>query len=381
MSDITDELLDELESLEHSTDDLNAKVKDANTLSAQLENTPNADTISTTALLLEACKSSQQAAQYSQETAEINLRTAQRQQQQLDDMQEIALSSRQAMRNANQESKSSKSFVSALSVTSILFVGGLAGMSSWFQYSSQQTQQSLEQQIIDIIKTENSLNQRHLNLKINELASIIELSVADIMNPPAQFDLQFELEGNDQQDQATPSVQQNLSSQNNNSSTPVSPITDRTDIALQIQTHQQSLMAAMAELKTQLNQLQNLPIAKTTAKESVAQPVQLDLSSLTPRFNSIDKQIKAQTAEIKALQTIIRHSSSTTTTTNPSSVITQNNEQNWQDIQNQMNTLSAQQKSMELVLEKLSESIKTMQQEINTPSGHYQYKNPYQYSN
>ncbi|WP_044410699.1 hypothetical protein [Thiomicrospira microaerophila] len=372
MSDITDELLDELESLEKNTEDLSAKVGDVKNTKKQLDHTPSAENISTTGLLLEACKSSQQAAQFSQETADINLRTAQKQQLQLDDMQEIALASRQAMRNANQEAKSSKSFVTALSISSILFVGGLAGASSWFLYSSQQTQQNLEQQIIDIIKTENTLNQRHLNLKINELASLIELSLADLKHPPQSFDLQFEI--------PEIPVEQNANNMLAPAKTSINP-TDTVDLNHAIQSHQQTLLTALTQLQADLHRLQEqMPITQTTQKASPSTP---DLSSLTPRFNRLENQIKTQTAEIKALQALITQRFHNQTTATPTSTTTAHtiSTQDWSALKTQINTLSEQQKSMEKRLGQLSESMTNLKQESSAPPAHYQYRNPYQYSN
>lgn len=368
MSDITDELLDELESLELNTNQLNQKVEDVKQSKKTLDHAPSADKINSTSLLLEASRVTQQAAQYSQETADINLKTSQKLQIQLDDMQEIALASRQAMRNANQDAKSSRKFVTALSVFSILTIGALTSITGWFLYSVQQDQNSLEQQVIDIIKTENNLNQRHLNLKINELASLIELSVADLKNPPEQFDLQFE--------QDMP-----ISETHQTEDVPVAVKTDTSETTLantqqlttQLESNQTALLAALTQLQRDLEQqakqLQTIP------STAMSQPT-VSFDSLNPRFASLENQLKLQINEIKALQTLIKQQP------RPQNAQPSNaNEKDWTTLSSQVNALSEQQKTIEQALEKLSESVQALQKEIATPSGHYQYRNPYQFSN
>ena len=355
MNDITDDLLDELEGLEHSTQFLNEKVKEVKSNKAELERAPSAEKISTTAMLLEACKASQQAAQMSQEAAEINIRNTQKQQTHIDDIQEVALASRQSMRSATQDIKSSKNYITALSITSILLVGGLAGASSWFLHSNQLSQQSLEQQILDIIKTENTLNQRQFNLKINELASIIELSIQDIKRPIDNFDVHFEDNQNEEHNQLDTIKLSN---------------TAETLNAL-IEKNQATLLSQLQHIQQLLNN------ADTQAAPTSPQP---NLNSLNPRFNSLDTQLRTQISEIKKIHEIL--SKQPRVQASPSlETSNQSSNSDWLDLKNQVNALTSQQKSMETVLEKLSESIKIMQDEITKPSSHYQYRNPYQYSN
>lgn len=369
MSDITDELLDELESLELNTNQLNQQVEDVKQSKKTLNHAPSADKMNSTSLLLEASRVTQQAAQFSQETADINLKTSQKLQIQLDDMQEIALASRQAMRNANQDAKSSKKFVTALSIFSIFVIGTLTTVTGWIFYSVQQDQNSLEQQVIDIIKTENNLNQRHLNLKINELASLIELSVADLKNPPERFDLQFEQNADtleQHQDEDLPAAAKTESSDTS--------IINQQQLTTQLESNQSALMSALTQLQRDLEH-QTKQWQTNQQPSALSQP-SVNFENLTPRFTSLENQLKLQINEIKALQTLIKQQP------RPQNAQPFNsNESDWTTLSSQVNTLSEQQKTIEQALEKLSESVNALQKEIATPSGHYQYRNPYQFSN
>lgn len=343
MNDITDELLEELSELETNTDFLNEKVEDAVTQKERLEHTPSSNNLSAAGLLLEACKLAQQAADTSHQSSEASLHSTNKQQTQIDELQENIISTRQTTRNIIQDSQSSKRFFGSLATTSILLLALLTAASGWILHQNQQTKQTLEQQIIDIIKTENTLNQRQLNLKINELATVIELSLNTAQAPG--FDERLE-EDYDNNERPVPAP----------------------SISEQLNQHQQHIHEELSKIKHTLEQ-QPAPAA-----------AQDFTTTLTPKLNAIERQLNTQTAQLKALQPLLnqpanRVSPSQEHTDTPRST------QEWETLNQQIKLLTLQQQSLEQALEKLSDLINTQLQETKPDSNVYQYRNPYQYKN
>lgn len=360
MTNIADELLEELETLEQTTDMLESQVQDVKDTRSKLKNAPTPQEINTAALLLEAIKATQKATENSQESAQINLRIADKQQMHLDDLQDIALSSRQAMRNASQDNKSIRSFVAGVSITAIVLLGGIAGVSAWFFYEGQKQQIAFEQSIIDIIKTENTLNQRQLNLKINELASIIEVSVEN----PISTDVNFDESLND-----TLLEQVETLAANEQLTKEITQLKQWLESATE--TNQQQLSAFLTKTNSDIAALKRS--TDTLAKNLATQPASTTaIPNLMPRFNALDTQLKQ-------IQQLVQ--SRTDLSTGSNHKTTPLDDKEIKQLEIKVLELTKQQQALEKAVDTLTTTIGEMQKELANPSQHYRYRNPYEYSN
>lgn len=366
MTNIADDLLDELETLEQSTDMLQNQVQDVENTQTELKNAPNSKEITTAALLLEAIKATQKATENSQESAQINLRISDKQQAHLDDLQDIALSSRQAMRNTSQDNKSVRNFVAGLSVTAILMLGGITAVSAWFFYENQNQQKAFEQSILDIIKTENALNQRQLSLKINELASIIEVSMSDPNNPRFNFDATL----TDDLDSLNVQTQPNSTDNSENL---------RALLESTISEHQQQITQLISKTEIELTALKNATDRINTNLSTQVTP--MPAASLTPRFNALDAQLKAHSEQLTNIHNHLKTRPNLASQQNTVMPSSRSSEKDFKQLEVKLLELTQQQHALEKAVETLTNTINEMQKEFAAPAQLYRYRNPYEYSN
>ncbi|HHT00695.1 MAG TPA: hypothetical protein ENK73_07555 [Thiomicrospira sp.] len=177
---ITDDLLEELEELESSAAQLDKQVDDTQAKKAQRDKLDSPSTIDATSLALEAAKTAQEAADQSQKAAEASFNHASRQKEQIMELSDANFAWRQAVKSATKEIKSAKTTFAIM--LSISVITSLIAMSvlGWLFYSMQKKEAAFKGEILDILQTENALLTKQITIKVDELSALIELMTADI---------------------------------------------------------------------------------------------------------------------------------------------------------------------------------------------------------
>jgi len=177
---ITDDLLEELEELESSAAQLDKQVSDSQTKKATLDKLDSPSSIDATSLALEAAKTAQEAADQSQKAAEASLKHSNRQKEQIMELSDANFSWRQAVKSANKEIKSAKSrFAIMLSISVITSLITMSVM-GWLLYSMHKKESVFKGEVLDILQTENALLTKQITVKVDELSALIEFMTADI---------------------------------------------------------------------------------------------------------------------------------------------------------------------------------------------------------
>lgn len=175
MSDIVDDLLQEVEQLEESTQDLDASIQ-KNVSQTQKVNESNAKaSAEANFLALETAKTAQEAAIQSHQAAQSSIKQADSLKSQALELTESNFNWRQAVRNAAKDFKSAKSSFTIMLVTSIIFSSIALGAMGYLLYAMQKQEAQFKGEVLDIITTENTLLNKKITLKIDELASVVEM--------------------------------------------------------------------------------------------------------------------------------------------------------------------------------------------------------------
>lgn len=180
MSDTADDLLDELSQLEDASADMQNKVKTASDNNKKLEAAGDADSLDSAALSLEAAKTAQLAAEQSQNAADAAIKLSHEQKAQVMELSDSNIAWRQSLRTASNDLKSAKNAVTIMMTVSIVLSIISVGIMGWLLNSLNKKNEALKGDVFDIINTENTLFNKNLNLKIDQLSSLIEALAADI---------------------------------------------------------------------------------------------------------------------------------------------------------------------------------------------------------
>jgi hypothetical protein len=180
MSDNADDLLDELEQLEHASEKMTDDVQQAKNKRDELKTTETVSELDAAALSLESSKTAQLAAEQSQKAAEAAVKMSHEQKAQLMELGDANVAWRQALRTASRDLKSSKNAVSIMMGVSVTVSLSAAGAIGWMLYHQNQQQEAFENEVADILTTETRLFQKDMTLKVDQLASLIESMSADI---------------------------------------------------------------------------------------------------------------------------------------------------------------------------------------------------------
>ncbi|MDR9498085.1 MAG: hypothetical protein RI556_02845 [Hydrogenovibrio sp.] len=180
MSDNADDLLDELEQLEHASDKMADDVQQAKDKREELKTAETVSELDAAALSLESSKTAQMAAEQSQKAAEAAVKMSHEQKAQLMELGDANVAWRQALRTASRDLKSSKNAVSIMMGVSVTVSLSAAGAIGWMLYHQNQQQEAFENEVADILTTETRLFQKDMTLKVDQLASLIESMSADI---------------------------------------------------------------------------------------------------------------------------------------------------------------------------------------------------------
>lgn len=375
MKDIADDLLDELVELEDSSRALEKQVKRVETNKKTLDKMANDSNASSMAVILEATALAQESAVHNQQAAEMNLKIHTEQKLQLEELSEVGTSWRHAIRAANQEVKTSKNFfIGIFVVTLFVAVAAIAGL-SWLLISQQKNERQFQSNMLDLIQTESAMHYRQVNLKIDELASVLELVASENRLPLALSE----------KTTATLPTATTLATQETIIAVPTAEteqlaLVESTNInhSLSEQTLNQ-MKALLDEHKTVIVELHNKQPSTST---------KVDLTETNIKLNKIEQVLLAQSKQlhdaIKALSTGTAVTKATQTSTQ--TVIDLDKHLAKQDLR-----IMAQIEELKKVLDQLTAIQQQTQSEIKAltdsveksqapkPDQPYSYRNPYQY--
>lgn len=373
MKDIADDLINDLEDLENSTEELNEQVDQVVKNNATLDKYTGETAMETAVLMLEASKVAQESAISSQETASVNLKLAGQQQQQIDSMHDAGISWRQTIRDANLEIKSSRGFFVGMLTSAIILTLIAAGLMSWLVLMSKNNQAESQSQLMDMIQTESSLNQRQVNMKIDELASVVENALSYQRNGASNTDSKSSKSSSDELAEGSIDANNQPADITNTSLNE-----SQTSATAQFDEIQKSIAKSLNEYKASLKDL-----AMTNTSSMDGQKV--DLEPLNNQLAKIENLLQAQSAQIDSINKSLERSVKQNVANEkpePSVVKNTNNTLSSQlaDIKKQLDSLQNRQSDIYTNLQKLTnEFAKAKEDAANEGPKPYSYRNPYEY--
>jgi predicted nucleic acid-binding Zn-ribbon protein len=363
-----DELLDQLEELEATTKSIDQNVSQVKQNQDTLQKYAGEGVMEAAVLMLEASKLANDSAASSQSSAEANLKMAKQQQMQIDEMHEVITSWRQSIRSANQELKSSRSFFLGLFFTGLTTTLLTAGGIGWWTYQSSERETQLKTELQDLIRIESALSQRQINLKIDELASIIEVHTA---RQTAEMPQTYAVK----EPQATPPLVQ-LDQEIESSASIDTPE------ALQPETaHILPKVGVDPDLFTAFEQgLNQLKAELNRALQNPGKPI--DLTALTQQLNRIEALIRQQTTDIGKLSLLVSaQTNKASTSPKPGT-----SQKGFDELSSQMQLLQTQLKSLEQRQQEMGDQIKVISEKYQKEAEEaakspqpYSYRSPYEF--
>jgi len=180
MNDFTDDLLEDLENLEQSTEEVVATSKPASKASTHNQTQGSANSIDSASLSLEAAKASQTAASESQKAAQAAITLSNEFKAQIIELSDSNVAWRQAARQSVNELNANRSKMTIMMVISIIMAFITTGMAGWLFFYMSKKQEQYKGQVLDVIQTEGTLYNKKITLKVDQLSSMIEMLSADI---------------------------------------------------------------------------------------------------------------------------------------------------------------------------------------------------------
>ena len=175
MSDIMDDLLEEVEQLEKSTQEIESANQATTTQKQKIQEVTEEVNSNANLLALETSKTAQEAAVQSHQAAQTAIKQAESLKEQVLELSESNFNWRQVVRNANKEIQSSKGTFTVMLTTSIVFSFIAIGAMGYLFYNMQKQEAQFKGEVLDMISTENALLNKKITLKMDELASVIEI--------------------------------------------------------------------------------------------------------------------------------------------------------------------------------------------------------------
>ncbi|WP_373017992.1 hypothetical protein [Thiomicrorhabdus sp.] len=177
---ITDDLLDELEQLEASAEALEEQVNQNKEKQEAFQKLDSANQIDALTLAVEAARTAQEAASQSHKAAETSISHANRQKAQIMELSEGNFAWRQATKVAGNELKSAKSSFAIMLSANVAFSVIAASAIGWMLYDMHKKQAQFKGEVLDIIQTENTLFNKQITIKVDQISSLLELLTAEI---------------------------------------------------------------------------------------------------------------------------------------------------------------------------------------------------------
>ncbi len=192
MSNIVDDLLQEVEQLEESTQQLNDNVEKVATQNSQLKS-GETSSIDTDLIALETAKTAQEASLQSHLAAKAAIKMAEQLKSQSLELEEFNYNLRQSIRTTSKEIQSAKTTFMALMIGSVVVNVIALSVIGYLFYENNKQNSQFKGQTLDIIQIESNLLSKKITLKVDELSSLIEAMGADIIrmknafNPPVKI--------------------------------------------------------------------------------------------------------------------------------------------------------------------------------------------------
>lgn len=200
MSDIVDDLLQEVEQLEESTQALESTIQNTSNQNQKIQEANNKVSSEASLIALEAAKTAQEASTQSHQAAQASIKQAELLKAQTIELNDSNFNWRQSVRNAAKDFQSAKSSFSIMLITSIVFSFIALGAMGYLLYAMQKEQAQFKGEVLDIIATENTLLNKKITLKVDELASVIETMtqrIASLNDMNAKTAVSIHPEGSD----------------------------------------------------------------------------------------------------------------------------------------------------------------------------------------
>ncbi len=172
--DYRDDLLDELEFLDTSTDNLAADVTSTEALKATYEKQDSAQTIDAATLALQTAQIVQESAKDIQKATQTTLKLAYDHQQQTTALSDANFSWRHSVNTAIKGIDSAKTSILTMMIVSIVFSSLSIAAMGYLYYSINHKIEMAKGDVLDIVTTENLLANKKYQLKLDQLYSLIE---------------------------------------------------------------------------------------------------------------------------------------------------------------------------------------------------------------
>ncbi len=353
MSNIVDDLLQDVEELEVSTQVLDNDVQNLDQKKSAL-NDSTQETYSK--ILLKTAKTSQEAAKQSQSAATTAIKLSEQLKARNTELEELSNNWRQAVRNTLREQQTAKKYFAVmLGATLAISIISLGSIGYFFYLLNQQNAQH-KGEVLDIIQTESKLLSNKLTVKTDELASLTEAMSADIKRLNSQSNInnikQVIVDPTITKAKETTKVVSTKQAPNNSLSIE------------QLNAQHKELKALMQELLNQASQKQTVKSISQT-KQSVTDPAQLK------KLNDLSWLIRKQDKALKTIQKTL--SGKLTSSSNDKHL-----QKTLTTLKKELSTLNQQQTEIQLQLKTLQENFsKYLKKSVQKPP--YSYKSTTDY--
>ncbi|GKT11179.1 MAG: hypothetical protein ISEC1_P0142 [Thiomicrorhabdus sp.] len=174
MSNIVDDLLQEVEQLESSTQELNESVQKVAEQKKVLSDSDASTSVDANLLALEAAKTTQEAATQSHLAAKSSIKLADQLKVRTIELDDLSNNLRQTTRNTLKNVNSAKNnFTLMITTTLVINIVALSVIGYFFYANNQQATQANEE-VLDVIQTESILLSKKITRKMDELTNMTE---------------------------------------------------------------------------------------------------------------------------------------------------------------------------------------------------------------
>lgn len=392
-SNVADELLDELDKLVTSTDVMEEEVKHASDKHDELMDSDSPSSVDAATISLASAKTAQQAAAQSQAAAEAAIKMSHEQKSQAMELADANVAWRQAVRNVNKDLESSKTTLTVMLVTVIAIALVSTSVMGFLLYSTHKKNKEITSSVQDILSTESTLLNKQVNLKTDQMLSVVESIMTTLQHKRASLATQPSSTANIQQPekpapqtmadtsgQTTPKVEKAPTEAGGQMKS--SP--DQQTINQSVKTEVSGLIASQ---KVQLERIENLikqlsrqqkslADQKTAAPAPVATKSTASASSagLTPaevnKLNAIATHVDEQSKMIQSIQTAMKAQHSAYKTMGQSKWILKKIEKSLNQLSAQIKLLKEQQTHVTKEVGEIKKSTKKLTEEPKPYSYH-----------
>lgn len=353
MSNIVDDLLQDVEELEVSTQVMDNDVQSLDQKKSTLHDSTQA---AHNKILLKTAKTSQEAAKQSQSAATTAIKLSEQLKARSTELEELSNNWRQAVRNTLREQQTAKKYFAVmLSATLAISIISLSSIGYFFYLLNQQNAQH-KGEVLDIIQTESTLLSNKITIKIDELAALTEGMSADIKYLNSQSNT-----SNIKQENVEPITTNAKETTKEKSTKPA--LNDSLSIE-QLNAQHKELKALIQELLSQASQKQTVKNISQT-KQSVTDPAQIK------KLNDLSWLIRKQNKALKTIQKTLSQKLASSSNDKPL-------QKTLTILKKELSTLNQQQTDIQQQLKTLQESFsKYLKKPVQKPP--YSYKSTTDY--